>query len=51
VFDALYSDRPYRKAYDFDRTLEILHEMTETHFDQRLMELFLPIAEGVRANG
>ena len=51
VFDALYSDRPYRKAYDFERTLEILHEMTETHFDQRLMELFLPIAEEVRANG
>lgn len=51
VFDALYSDRPYRKAYDFERTIEILHEMTETHFDQRLMELFLPIAEEVRANG
>ena len=51
VFDALYSDRPYRKAYDYDRTIEILHEMTETHFDQRLMELFLPIAEEVRANG
>lgn len=51
VFDALYSDRPYRKAYDFERTVEILHEMTETHFDQRLMELFLPIAEEVRANG
>lgn len=51
VFDALYSDRPYRKAYDFERTIGILHEMTETHFDQRLMELFLPIAEEVRANG
>jgi len=48
VFDALYSDRPYRKAYDFDRTVEILHEMTETHFDPKLIELFLPIAEGVR---
>lgn len=51
VFDALYSDRPYRKAYDFDRTIEIIHEMTETHFDRRLIELFLPIAEEVRANG
>jgi len=48
VFDALYSDRPYRKAYDFDRTIEILHEMTETHFDPNLVELFLPIAEEVR---
>lgn len=51
VFDALYSDRPYRKAYDFDRAIEILQEMTETHFDQCLMGLFLPIAEEVRANG
>lgn len=51
VFDALYSDRPYRNAYSFDRTLEILHEMSETHFDQRLIELFLPIAEEERSNG
>jgi response regulator RpfG family c-di-GMP phosphodiesterase len=51
VFDALYSDRPYRKAYDFDKVREILHEMTEEHFDPRLMELFLPITEEVRSNG
>jgi putative two-component system response regulator len=51
VFDALYSDRPYRKAYDFDRVIEIMGEMTESHFDPQLMELFRPIAEGVRDNG
>jgi response regulator RpfG family c-di-GMP phosphodiesterase len=51
VFDALYSDRPYRKAYDFNRTVEIMHEMTEDFFDPQLMELFLPIAEEVRTNG
>ncbi|MDD2897144.1 MAG: response regulator [Desulfuromonadaceae bacterium] len=51
VFDALYSDRPYRQAYDFDRTIEILTEMTEAHFDPQLMELFRYIAEEVRANG
>jgi response regulator RpfG family c-di-GMP phosphodiesterase len=51
VFDALYSDRPYRKAYDFDQVLEIMTEMTVTHFDPHLMELFRPIAEEVRANG
>ncbi|MFZ4860375.1 MAG: HD-GYP domain-containing protein, partial [Desulfuromonadaceae bacterium] len=27
VFDALYSDRPFRKAYDFDRAIGILHDM------------------------
>lgn len=36
VFDALYTDRPYRKAYDFDRTIEIMLEMTKTHFDPRI---------------
>lgn len=51
VFDALYTDRPYRKAYDFDRVIEIMHEMTETHFDPQLMALFIPISEEVRANG
>jgi HD-GYP domain-containing protein (c-di-GMP phosphodiesterase class II) len=51
VFDALYSDRPYRKAYHFDRALEIMHEMTETHFDPKLMELFLPIAKEAHTNG
>jgi response regulator RpfG family c-di-GMP phosphodiesterase len=51
VFDALFSDRPYRKAYDFDKVIEILHEMTEEHFDPRLMELFLPITEEVRSHG
>jgi len=50
VFDALYSDRPYRKAYAFDRVVEIMDEMTETSFDPRLMELFQPVAEEVRAN-
>lgn len=48
VFDALYSDRPYRKAFEFDRVIELMHEMSETHFDPRLMELFLPISEEAR---
>lgn len=50
VFDALYSDRPYRKAYDYDRTIRIMHEMTATHFDPRLVELFLPISEAARTD-
>jgi putative nucleotidyltransferase with HDIG domain len=50
VFDALYSDRPYRKAFEFDKTIEILHEMTASHFDPHLMELFMPIADEVKTN-
>lgn len=48
VFDALYSDRPYRKAFTFDRAIEIMGEMTETHFDPVLSKLFLPIAESAQ---
>jgi response regulator RpfG family c-di-GMP phosphodiesterase len=44
VFDALYSDRPYRKAYTLERVIEIMQEMTATHFDPELVQLFLPIA-------
>lgn len=50
VFDALYSDRPYRRAFDFDRTIGIMHEISKTHFDPQLMELFLPIVEEIRIN-
>jgi response regulator RpfG family c-di-GMP phosphodiesterase len=45
VFDALYSDRPYRNAYSLDRVLEIMQEMTATHFDPELVRTFLPLAE------
>lgn len=48
VFDALYSDRPYRKAYGYDRTMEIMNDMTKTHFDPCLMQLFVSIVEEVR---
>ena len=45
VFDALYSDRPYRKAYSLTQALEIMQEMTATHFDPELVKTFLPLAE------
>ncbi len=51
VFDALYSDRPYRKAYSFEQTMKIMNEMTATHFDPELMKLFVAIAEEVRSHG
>lgn len=50
VFDALFSDRPYRKGYSIDQALEIMREMTTTHLDPKLMELFLPIAREICAH-
>jgi len=45
VFDALNTDRPYRKAYEGAHVLRIMQEFTGSFFDPRLMELFMPIAE------
>jgi putative two-component system response regulator len=47
VLDALYSDRPYRKAHMGADVLRILGEMSGTFFDPQLMEVFMPIAERI----
>lgn len=44
VFDALYSERPYRKAFNFNKVISIMHEMA-AHFDPKLMELFMGIVK------
>ena len=49
VFDALHSDRPYRKAYEGVQVLSVMQEFTGSSFDPHLMELFMPIAEKVCA--
>jgi response regulator RpfG family c-di-GMP phosphodiesterase len=49
VFDALHTDRPYRKAYEGAYVLSVMHESTGSSFDPRLMEIFMPIAEKVCA--
>ncbi len=40
VFDALTSDRVYRKAYPLDRAVEIMRSEVG-HFDPELLDLFL----------
>lgn len=41
VFDALSSERVYKKAFTIDKTIEILQEGSGTHFDARLVGLFV----------
>jgi len=41
VFDALGSDRPYKKAWELDRILDLIREGRGTHFDPKLVDLFL----------
>lgn len=41
VFDALTSERPYKKAWDIERALDYIQENKARHFDPELTELFL----------
>ncbi len=40
VFDALTSERPYKKAFDVDRAFGIIKEGRGTHFDPELVDIF-----------
>jgi HD-GYP domain-containing protein (c-di-GMP phosphodiesterase class II) len=44
VFDALSSERPYKKAMPLERVIEILEEGRNHHFDPDLLTSFLKIA-------
>ncbi|MDR3575866.1 MAG: GAF domain-containing protein [Anaerolineaceae bacterium] len=41
VWDALLSDRPYRLAWEKDRALQYIVEQSGTHFDPKIVALFL----------
>ena len=41
VFDALTSDRPYRKAFSVEDTIGIMRNERDRSFDPRLVDLFL----------
>lgn len=43
VWDALNSDRPYRNAWPFRKTLVFIREQTGRHFDPRVVETFLNV--------
>jgi PAS domain S-box-containing protein len=49
VWDALRSDRPYRKAWSEARVREYLRASAGTHFDPQVVELFLRILDQDRA--
>ena len=44
VFDALTSERPYKKPFSYDKTMSILNEDKGTHFDPDLIDAFTQIA-------
>ncbi len=46
VWDALSSDRPYRKAWPPEQIMTYLQEQTGQHFDPRVVEAFMEIMNG-----
>ena len=45
VWDALTSDRPYRLAWDSQKTLDHIREQSGKHFDPQITDLFLKMME------
>lgn len=48
VFDALISDRVYKKAFSFEKALEIIQEESGTHFDPDIVRAFMAVSDEVR---
>ena len=45
VFDALTSERPYKKPFSYEKAIKILIDGKGTHFDPKLIEEFLKISK------
>ena len=53
VFDALTTDRPYKRAWDIDEAIRYITDQSGSHFDPRLVECFqkaLPEILQIREN-
>jgi PAS domain S-box-containing protein len=48
VWDALRSDRPYRPAWAADKTIAHMRGLSGTHFDPRVLDVFLGFRESER---
>jgi putative two-component system response regulator len=47
VFDALTSDRPYKKAWTIEAAVNQIRENSGKHFDPELVEVFLGVLPGI----
>ena len=44
VFDALCSERPYKKAFSIDDSLQIMSKQSGRHFDPKLLDTFFKLS-------
>jgi putative two-component system response regulator len=45
VYDALISDRPYKRAFTHEKAVEIITESNGSHFDPKIVAVFLEISD------
>lgn len=48
VYQALISDRPYRRAYTRAKAIKIIKNSSGTHFDSQVADIFIKIVEKER---
>lgn len=49
VFDALFSDRAYKKAWDESKVLEYIRNQSEIQFDPEIVDIFLGMQPVIRS--
>jgi putative two-component system response regulator len=49
VYDALVSERPYKKAFSDDEAVEIILQNSGTHFDPNIVNIFCEAREQIKA--
>ena len=45
VYDALVTERPYKNPFTHEEAVEIIKKDSGTHFDPKLVEVFLKVSE------
>jgi len=50
VFDALTSKRPYKEPFSYEKSIEILQESSNSHFDPKLLVSFFEISNELHQN-
>jgi putative two-component system response regulator len=48
VYDALVSERPYKKAFSEDHSIEIILQNSGSHFDPKIAQLFYEIRDLIK---
>jgi len=49
VYDALVSERPYKRAFSDDEAINIIMQNSGTHFDPKIADLFFEVRDHIKA--